>query len=100
MRRGRRGARPGWRSRVRASSVSPGLDVEEGGFAFALQDHVESVKSGFRRSALTGGDERAARVRVGYGREDGIGLVGRLVGEVDARRQLAQEPSRKDGQVE
>src|SRR5438477_7771441 len=100
MRRERRRARPGWRSRERASSVSPWLDVEEGGFAFALQDHVESVKSGLGRSILAGGEERTARGRIGNRGEDGVGLVGRLVGEVDARGKLPQEPSCENRQVE
>src|SRR3954466_15206866 len=100
MRRGGRGGRPGWGSRVRASSVSPGLDVEEGGFAFALQDHVESVKSGFRSAVVPGGKERAARRRIGNRGQDGIGPDRWLVAEVDARRQLPQEHSCEEAQVE
>src|SRR5207302_2941890 len=71
--------------------------IEESSLPFALQDDVETV---CRAGVLPAREQRAARGRIRDRPQHGIGVVGRLVREVDPGHQLFEQASREDGEID
>src|SRR5215475_8271555 len=71
-------------------------DIEENGFTLALDSDVESVDPQVAPQLLVG-NESPAPVRR-YQRQDGIALVGRLIGKIKAGVDLPEHPAREDAE--
>ena len=71
--------------------------VEEHRLVGALQADVEAVEAGLGRIGL--GHQRVAAVGR-HQRQDRVGGVGRIAGEVDAREQPLQQAAREDADID
>src|SRR5712664_3575365 len=76
--------------RAALRSIQSFSEIEESGLPFALEDDVETVR---RAAVLPDGEQRAAHGRIGNPGQHRVAVVRRLVGKVDPRHQLPEQPA-------